>query len=432
MPAALPRMSWNPWRLVRERVRRYWIERLPLRDATVLTQRNVYILPTRPGFMLGATLLVLLVASINYQLNLGYLLTFLLAGSALVGMHLCHGTLRGLEMQLQAPDPAFAGSSVALTIHLRNMRRRTRHGIGLAVLGAQPLGLGRRAGPGQRHCACGVPAAAAGLHGIPPLTAEHAFSAGHFPRLDGLAPGSPGAGLSAARARPPPLPPGEPRTGAAPRKHAAGSGEHDGVRAYRRGDPLKLVVWKKAAKADELVSRDTQQAQGLELWLDLAHTGLPAAGARRRRPRPGTRLSRLCAWVVAADRQGLDYGLRLGPRQIPPASGEAHRRHCLEALALLRIGGLSHAGSPAPAAPRRPRHPVPAAGHRHRARAAGGRLPLWCSLLAVAVLVWRGTLAWTARSAALALVAAGPAGADHRRHAVDASHAARAAMPASR
>jgi hypothetical protein len=46
--------------------------------------------------MLGATLLVLLVASINYQLNLGYLLTFLLAGSALVGMHVCHATLRGL------------------------------------------------------------------------------------------------------------------------------------------------------------------------------------------------------------------------------------------------------------------------------------------------------------------------------------------------
>ena len=43
----------------------------------------------------GITLLVLLVASINYQLNLGYVLTFLLAGSAVVGMHVCHGTLRG-------------------------------------------------------------------------------------------------------------------------------------------------------------------------------------------------------------------------------------------------------------------------------------------------------------------------------------------------
>ena len=62
--------------------------RLPLTDSITLTQRNVYILPTRPGLMLALTLLVLLVASINYQLNLGYLLTFLLAGSA-AGRHAC-------------------------------------------------------------------------------------------------------------------------------------------------------------------------------------------------------------------------------------------------------------------------------------------------------------------------------------------------------
>ncbi len=42
----------------------------------MLTQRNVYILPTGPGWMLALTLLVLLIASINFQLNLGYLLTF--------------------------------------------------------------------------------------------------------------------------------------------------------------------------------------------------------------------------------------------------------------------------------------------------------------------------------------------------------------------
>jgi hypothetical protein len=59
--------------------------------------------------MLALTLVLLLVGSINYQLNLGYLLTFLLAGSSLVGMHLCHGTLRGLTLTLAAPDPQFAG-----------------------------------------------------------------------------------------------------------------------------------------------------------------------------------------------------------------------------------------------------------------------------------------------------------------------------------
>ena len=64
-PKAL-RGGWG----IRQRFQRWWQSRLPLSDTITLTQRNVYILPTRPGFMLGATLLVLLVASINYQLNL--------------------------------------------------------------------------------------------------------------------------------------------------------------------------------------------------------------------------------------------------------------------------------------------------------------------------------------------------------------------------
>ena len=54
-------------------------------------------------------------ASINYQLNLGYLLTFLLAGSGVVGMHVTHGTLRGLTLHLLPPAPVFAGASAPLS-----------------------------------------------------------------------------------------------------------------------------------------------------------------------------------------------------------------------------------------------------------------------------------------------------------------------------
>jgi len=79
----------NPIAFFQTRFRAWFENRLPLTDHVTLTQRTVYILPTRPGLMLGVTLLTLLVASINFQLNLGYLLTFLLAGSALVGMHVC-------------------------------------------------------------------------------------------------------------------------------------------------------------------------------------------------------------------------------------------------------------------------------------------------------------------------------------------------------
>jgi uncharacterized protein (DUF58 family) len=41
------------------------------------------------------------------------------------------------------------------------------------------------------------------------------------------------------------------------------------------------------------------------------------------------------AEVEVADRLGLDYGLRVAGTEIAPDTGAAHRRRCLETLALL-------------------------------------------------------------------------------------------------
>lgn len=322
--AAFPR---RPVAFLRDRFRRWWQQRLPLADATTLTQRNVYILPTAPGFMLGATLLVLLVGAINYQLNLGYLLTFLLAGSALVSVHLSHATLRGLTLNLLQPDPQFAGASALLSVVLTNTRAAPRHAIGVAVLDA--TGAERwvwsdvpAQGTAVVHVAFAPPRR--GVHRVPPLTAETRFPLGIFRVWTVWRPAAQVLVYPAPEPNPPPLPPGEPRSGGAGVTRAQPTGDFDGVRSYRRGDPLKLVVWEKAAKADELVSRDAEQAQRYELWLDLAKAGGHDIEHR---------LSRLAAWVLQADRLGADYGLRLGGRVIPPATGPGHRRACLEALA---------------------------------------------------------------------------------------------------
>ena len=330
-------MKSQPSAYLQTRFRAWFENRLPLTDHVTLSQRTVYILPTRPGLMLGVTLLTLLVASINFQLNLGYLLTFLLAGSALAGMHVCHGTLRGLAMHLIAPGANFAGAMAAFDIKLSNEKRSIRHGIGLGVLS-----------PGvknsnQDHWSwADVPAQGSstvqvafkperrGLHRLPTLTAETRFPLGTFRVWTVWRPAAQVLVYPAPETNPPPLPAGEPRSGGAANVALAQTtGEFDGVRAYRRGDALKLVVWKKATKSDgsgnELVVRDTQQAQRHELWLDFAQAG--SGGLEQK-------LSRLCAWVIAADKLAVDYGLRLPFTDIKPASGEAHKRQCLEALAL--------------------------------------------------------------------------------------------------
>ena len=310
---------------LRRRFQRWFEARLPLSDSVTLTQRNVYILPTRPGLMLGATLFVLLIASINYQLNLGYLLTFLLAGSTLAGMHVCHGTLRGLTMNLIATHGQYAGANATIGIQIQSRRRSLRHGIGLAVLGTDHWVWTDVPAQGSATVHVAFTPERRGWHRVPTLTAETRFPLGTFRVWTVWRPAAQILVYPAPEPFAPPLPPSEPRAAgtAAARPHA--TGDFDGVRAYRRGDPMKLIVWKKVAKADELVSRDAQQVQRSELWLDQQHTGTEHREQQ---------LSRLCAWVLQAEKRGLDYGLRLNSLEIPPASGDAHQSRCLQALAL--------------------------------------------------------------------------------------------------
>jgi uncharacterized protein (DUF58 family) len=324
------------------RVQRWWLGRLPATDSLRLTQRNLYILPTRAGLALGLTLLVLLVAAINFQLNLGYALTFLLAGCALTGMYAGHATLRGLTLHLLPPAPVHAGSAARLDIRLDNARAAPRHAVAIGLHHRPRAGRARTREtlapldvPAQGSAAAQaafVPARR-GLQPLPALTAETRFPIGTFRVWCVWRPAAQLLVYPAPEADPPPLPAGSPVSGSlAAQAQTRGTAEFDGMRPYQRGDSQRIVLWKQAARAiargsDELMSRDTHQLQQTELWLLQADAAVAGADAE-------ARLSRLCAWVLQADRLGIAYGLELPGVRIAPAIGDSHRHACLEALAL--------------------------------------------------------------------------------------------------
>ncbi|OYU74270.1 MAG: DUF58 domain-containing protein, partial [Burkholderiales bacterium PBB5] len=66
------------------------------------------------------------------------------------------------------------------------------------------------------------------------------------------------------------------------------------------------------------------------LVLDYAGAGSADAEAR---------LSRLAAWVLAADQLGQAYGLKLPGHELPQGLGDTQRREALQALALWQAGG---------------------------------------------------------------------------------------------
>ena len=335
--ATLPAGRW--WRALSpaEQFRRWWQARLPLTDTWVLGQRNIYILPTRAGLTFTLTLGVMLLAAINYQLNLGFALTFALAGAGMVSMHLTHGTLRGLTLHLRPPGRVFAGEPAVLEVVLTNPGR-TRHGLALRFEQGDAVGAMAEPGAARGFAWCDVAAGgqqtthlafappARGWHAVPTLVVETVFPFGLFRAWTVWRP----AARVLAWPRPeddaPPLPAAAAAPGAEARsQHVAEGGEFDGVRPWRRGDTMRQVVWKKVARSNELVSRETTGSGRREIWLDWAQTSLDGAEPR---------LARLATWVLAADRAGLPYGLRLPGRELPPGTGAAQRLAALDALAL--------------------------------------------------------------------------------------------------
>jgi uncharacterized protein (DUF58 family) len=320
----------TPTGFIRARFRAWWQARLRRSDTLLLTQRNIYILPTRAGLMFTATLLTLLVASINYQLNLGYVLTFLLAGSGVVSMHLTHNTLRGLTLHMKPVTPVFAGEPAGIEVVLASPGG-ARHGIGVKIEAAASATLTWVDVPSGGRATAHVSFVPAhrGRHDVPTLGAETRFPLGLFRAWTVWRPS--GDVLVYPRPERPaaPLPTARPMPGGLTQVRQSAGDEIEGVRSYRRGDPLKLVFWKKAAKTleagGELVSRDTLVAAQRELWLEWQACGALA---------PEDRLSRLTAWVLAAERAGVHYGLTLPGSERPRGHGESHRRSCLEALAL--------------------------------------------------------------------------------------------------
>ncbi len=314
----------------RGRLRRWWLGRHPRTDTWTLGQRNVYILPTKGGWAFGVTLLAMLVSAINYQLNLGYVLTFLLAGSGLVSIHMTHATLRGLTLRLRPPAPVFAGEPARLEV-VMSSPGGARHGVCLRL---------RSRGRQVRDAWCDVPAlgqagaslsivpATRGWHTVPVLVVETQFPFGLFRAWTHWRPASRVLAYPQPEQPAPPLPLAGSASGGVPQPRAGQGSELDGVRAWRRGDSRRHVLWKKAARSGQLVSRETTTEHSRELWLDWQS----AMGAERADAE--TRLSRLTAWLLAAEAQGLVYGLKLPGRQLAPGRGELHQRQLLRELAL--------------------------------------------------------------------------------------------------
>jgi len=301
-----------------------WIFRasVPETPPVTLVQRRIFILPTRHGYVFAFTVLILLLASINYALSLGFTLTFLLASMAGVAMLHTWRNLAHLRLRPGRCDAVFAGQTAHFVVSVETPSQ-TRYSIGVRRRGDEPVYADVSADE-----MASISLALTDTHrGIArcgrlevftryPLGFFHAWSYVDF-------------GLTVlVYPRPDPLagtPPAQSRSASEEGIPIAGDEEFNMLRAYRPGDTPKQIAWKALAREQGLLTKEFNATASSELWLDWNESRAPSVEGR---------LSILCHWVIQAESFGQSYGLRIPGREIAPGRGEAHRARCLEALAM--------------------------------------------------------------------------------------------------
>lgn len=303
--------------------------RKPVNGVVTLDRRHLYILPTRSGLGFALLLLAMLVTSLNYNISLGFALTFLLTGIGMACMWMAYRNLLDLEVAAGPVSAAFAGDVAVFALHASNHDSGARIGIEARVSRdsgtRQPPSL-TLDGMGSGDLPVHVPAPRRGRLALPRVTISSRFPFGLF-RVWSYADFPVTAIVyPAAEPKAPPLPlipqPDDSDDG------VLGVASDDGIdqlRKYRPGDPLHRIAWKHSARAGRWLSRTGQTQRQPGCWIDWST--LPVTMDTE------ARLSRLCAWVLAAG-DTMEIGLRLPGVELSPGHGAAHRRACLEALAL--------------------------------------------------------------------------------------------------
>jgi uncharacterized protein (DUF58 family) len=318
----------SPWRHLRDyasvRARRWALGRQG-RDPPQLTLASprIYILPTAAGLVYAAMLVTMLAGAMNYNNNLAFALTFLLAGVGIVTIYHTHRTLTGLRLHYLGAEAVFAGDPLLVRVRLLNDATEPRAEVFLDWAGG--AGIAGGLGPLQSRTVT-MPLATFRRGPLPlpalrvatraPLGLMRAWAWVHLDSLPIVYP----------RPAPAGAPSTSPDTLDAPDGlDQRGDDDFAGLRSYQPGDSPRHIAWKSYARTGQLLVREYRGGSTADtVWIDWdAVSGDPE-----------TRIAQLTRLVVDAFARRGRWGLRLPGLQLEPGQGREHLHDSLRSLAL--------------------------------------------------------------------------------------------------
>jgi uncharacterized protein (DUF58 family) len=309
-----------------------WLDRrIPPGTRIKLSQANIFIFPTRAGFVFSALLMILILGAINYQNALVYGVAFSLGSMFIVTILYTFRNLSGLSLELAESDVGFVGEDLQFNVRVERPKGRGREGIQIGwpegfkqwveifdteaaivrlyvkadkrgwlepgrmlVETYYPLGLLR--------AWTWVDIKARGLAYPKPIFQEISNRLSSRRRDDGEL------------------------------VDPLGSDDFVDIREYKPGDPVRNIIWRSFARTDKVVVKRYASYVEPRLWFDFQNV----------EGNTEERLSRLTGLALKATRNDREFGLRLPGLEIPPGVGQIHLDRVLRELALYGLDRRTH------------------------------------------------------------------------------------------
>ncbi len=307
---------------------------IPLLDVQGLRlgHRSLFIFPEFRGVAYGVMAVVMILGALNFAINPALIIACLFTSILLVTLTHTHRNLLGLMIEPVRFPEVFAGDPVPIALLLREVDSRPRWAIGLKSergmqtapsldLGANQRGMLTLDLPPQGRGPCTIGLLT--LFSRYPLGLIRAWT--HVAMAEALIVYPRPEALHADH-----LPISVPWQGRREPGPGAGGDDFIGLEGWRPGDSFGTIHWKASMQHATMLAKrfggdSHQKIMPDKTWLCWEDAKLPEVEAR---------LSRLCRWVLDADARHRPYGLKLPGLTLAPGTGSAHRRRCLEALAM--------------------------------------------------------------------------------------------------
>lgn len=306
-----------------------WLDnRIPPTRQIKLTQKRIFIMPTKQGAFYAFVIFLLFIGGTNYQNSLLLAMSFLLASLFVVTILHTYRNLSGVVLRAGHPSPGFSGSPVLFPLFISREGRREYESIQLHW--QNNLWVTVDLYDTTEICAeMWLSTEKRGWFQPDRLLIETRYPLGLFRAWSWLDMDM------ECLVYPKPL-----QSSFIPRgysSHAGGEtvlafeGQEDfyQLKKYREGDSLHLLAWKTFAKGQGMYTKQFVGWMDEQIWLDLSST--PGHSTE-------LQLSYLCYWVLKLSDEQKRFGLRLGGIEIQPERGDAHRAALLKALALYGVG----------------------------------------------------------------------------------------------